>query len=54
MRLLDIFNVPNPSRTMALGFTRPLTEMSTRNLPVCKARAARKAGNLAAFCEPIA
>jgi hypothetical protein len=28
------FNVPNPSsRTMALGSTQPLTEMSTRNLP---------------------
>jgi hypothetical protein len=30
----DFFNVPNPSsRTMALGPTQPLTEMSTRNLP---------------------
>jgi hypothetical protein len=29
-----IFNVPNPSsRTMALGSTQLLTEMSTRNLP---------------------
>jgi hypothetical protein len=28
------FNLPNPScRTMALGSTQPLTEMSTRNLP---------------------
>jgi hypothetical protein len=28
------FNWPNPSsRTMALGSTQPLTEMSTRNLP---------------------
>jgi hypothetical protein len=27
-------NLPNPSsRTMALGLTQPLTEMSTRNLP---------------------
>jgi hypothetical protein len=27
-------NVPNPSsRTMALGSTQPLIEMSTRNLP---------------------
>jgi hypothetical protein len=27
------FNLPNPSsRTMALGSTQPLTEMSTRNL----------------------
>jgi hypothetical protein len=31
---VDIFNWPNPSsRTMALGSTQPLTEMSTRNLP---------------------
>jgi hypothetical protein len=31
---LDFFNLPNPSsRTMALGSTQPLTEMSTRNLP---------------------
>jgi hypothetical protein len=29
----DIFNYPNPSsRTMALGSTHPLTEMSTRNI----------------------
>jgi hypothetical protein len=28
------FNLPNPSsRTMALGSTQPLTEMSTRKLP---------------------
>jgi hypothetical protein len=31
---VDFFNLPNPSsRTMALGPTQPLTEMSTRNLP---------------------
>jgi hypothetical protein len=34
MRSLDCFNLPNPSsRTMALGSTQSLTEMSTRNLP---------------------
>jgi hypothetical protein len=35
MRSLDFFsNLPNPSsRTMALGSTQYLTEMSTRNLP---------------------
>jgi hypothetical protein len=34
MRSLDFFNWPNPSsRTMTLGSTQPLTEMSTRNLP---------------------
>jgi hypothetical protein len=32
---LDSFNLPNPSsRTMDLGSTQPLTEMSTRKLPV--------------------
>jgi hypothetical protein len=59
MRSLDFFNLPNPSsRTMVLGSTRPLTEMSTRNLPgskgwpTCKAdnlsvsRLSRKCGNL--------
>jgi hypothetical protein len=31
---VNFFNLPNPSsRTMALGSTQPLTEMSTRNLP---------------------
>jgi hypothetical protein len=40
------FNRPNPSsRTMALGSTQPLTEMSTMNLPGCKGRPARKADN---------
>jgi hypothetical protein len=34
MRSLDCFNLPNPSsRTMALGSTQSLTEMSTKNLP---------------------
>jgi hypothetical protein len=38
------FNWPNPSsRTMALGSTQPLTEMSTRNLPEHKGPSARKA-----------
>jgi hypothetical protein len=31
IRSLNVFSVPNPSsRTMALGFTQPLTEMSSR------------------------
>jgi hypothetical protein len=49
MRSLDFFfNLPNPSRaTMALGSTQPLTEMSTRNIPVYKA------DNLTGICEPI-
>jgi hypothetical protein len=37
MRSLYFFNLPNPSsRTMALGSTQPLTEMSNRNLPGVK------------------
>jgi hypothetical protein len=52
--VVGFFNSPNPSsRTMALGWTQPLTEMSTRNLPGCKGRPARKADNLTAMCEPI-
>jgi hypothetical protein len=44
----------NPSsRTMALGSTQPLAEMSTKNLAEGKGRPARKADNLTAICEPI-
>jgi hypothetical protein len=49
-------NLPNPScRTMALGSTQPLTEMSTRNLKKKKktgdkGRPARMDDNLAAIC----
>jgi hypothetical protein len=55
MRSLDFFNWPNPScRTISLGSTQPLTEMSTRNLPGGKrltsppsmSRLSRKYGNL--------
>jgi hypothetical protein len=50
---VDFFNLPDPSsRTMALGSTQPLTEMSTRNLPGGKKRPARRADDLAALCEP--
>jgi hypothetical protein len=38
---------------MALGSTQPLTEMSTRNLPVGKEELAHKADNLTAICELI-
>jgi hypothetical protein len=32
--VIGFFNEPNPtSRTMVMGSTQPLTEMSTRNLP---------------------
>jgi hypothetical protein len=47
------FNLPNPSSyTVALGFTQPLIEMSTRNLPGVNERPVRKADNLTAICEP--
>jgi hypothetical protein len=47
------FNWPNPSScNMALGWTQPLTEMSTRNLRGGKGRTARKADKLTAICEP--
>jgi hypothetical protein len=36
---------------MALGWTQPLTEMSTRNLLGGKGRPAREADNLTAVCE---
>jgi hypothetical protein len=50
---VDIFNLPNPSRrTMALGSTQPVSQMSTRNLPGGKKRPAHRAGNLSAICEP--
>jgi hypothetical protein len=50
---VDFFNLPNTSsRTMTLGSTQPLTEMSTRNLPGGKKRPARRADNLAAIYEP--
>jgi hypothetical protein len=54
MRSLDFFQLPNPSsRTMALGSTQPLTEMSTRNILGGKAGPARRADKLAAIYEPI-
>jgi hypothetical protein len=54
MRSLDFFNWPNPSsRTMSLWSTKPLTEMSTRNILGGRGRPARRADNLTAICEPI-
>jgi hypothetical protein len=54
---IDFLNLPNPSsRTMALGFTRPLTETSTRKYfwgGGGKARPKRKADNFTAICEPM-
>jgi hypothetical protein len=54
MRSMNSFNLPNPSsRTMALGLTQPLTEMSARNLLGGKRRTERKNENLTAICELI-
>jgi hypothetical protein len=51
---VDFFNLLNPSsRTVVLGSTQPLTEMSTRNLPGVKKRPAHRADNLTTICEPI-
>jgi hypothetical protein len=51
---LNVFSIdPEPfSRTMTLGSTQPLTEMSIGNLPGAKLRRAREAGNLTAICKP--
>jgi hypothetical protein len=40
------------SRTMALGSTHPITEISTRNLPGGKGWPARKTDNLTTICGP--
>jgi anti-sigma-K factor RskA len=55
MRSLDIsIDLINPSsRTMTLGLTQVLTEMSIRDLPGGRGRPARKADNLTAICESI-
>jgi hypothetical protein len=51
---VNFFDLLNPSnRTMALGSTQPLTEMSTGNIPGGEGRPARKAVNLTATWEPI-
>jgi hypothetical protein len=38
---------------MALGWTQPLTEMSTMNIPGGQGRPAPEADNLTVICEPI-
>jgi hypothetical protein len=51
VEVTGFFNLPNPSsRTMAMGSTQPLTEISTINLPKVPAR---KADSLTAICESI-
>jgi hypothetical protein len=53
--VIGFFNWPNfSSRTMALGPTQPLKEMSSRNLRGGKWRPARKADSLTVIYEPIA
>jgi hypothetical protein len=53
--VIGLFSRTNPSsRTVALGLTQPLTEMTTRNpVGVKGGRLAREANNLSAICEPI-
>jgi hypothetical protein len=52
--VIGFFNVPNlSSRTMALGMTQPLTEMSTRVVLGVKGWQERKSDNLTAIHEPI-
>jgi hypothetical protein len=47
-------NWPNASiRTVTLGSSQPLTEMSTRNLPGGKGRPGRKADNSIPIREPV-
>jgi hypothetical protein len=53
MRSLDFSIDLILSRTMALGLTQPLTEMSTRSLPGSKGQATHEADNLTAICELI-
>jgi hypothetical protein len=54
VRSFNVFHLSNPSRrSMALGLTQPLTEMSTRISFWGIVRPARKADNLSAICEPI-
>jgi hypothetical protein len=51
---VDFLKLPNTfSRTVALGLTQPLREMSTRNLPWGKEVPQRKADNHTAICELI-
>jgi hypothetical protein len=50
--VVRFFSRPNPfRRTMVLGSTQPLKEMSTNNLPGGKERPARRTDNLTAICE---
>jgi hypothetical protein len=51
--IIGFFNLTNlSSRTMALGSTQPLTEMSTRDFPGGSEQPTCKADNITAICEP--
>jgi hypothetical protein len=51
--VIGFFNLSSQSScTMTVGSTQPLTEMSTKIVPVGKARPERKAGDLTVICEP--
>jgi hypothetical protein len=53
-RSLDFFNLPNPSSSIiALGSIQPLTEISSRNLPVGEGPPARGADNLTAILSRL-
>jgi hypothetical protein len=52
--VIRFFSWPKPSsRSIALGSSQPLTEMSTMNLPGGKEQPVCKADNLTAICESI-
>ena len=51
---LDFLLIYNPSdRTMALGSTQPITEMSTRSISWGKRLPVRKANNLPTSCAVV-
>jgi hypothetical protein len=51
IQFLNSYN--SSSRSMTLGSTQLLTEISTRILPGGKVDPARKSDNLTAICEPM-
>jgi hypothetical protein len=51
--VIRFFNLINPSnRSMVLGSTQPLAEMSIKNIDGGKERPARKADNFTVICLP--
>jgi hypothetical protein len=52
--VIGLINCPNPStRTMALGLTQPLTEISITNFPGGKRQLVHKADNHTTICEAV-